>query len=1152
MKKKFYYCLTVICISSAAYAQDADLFWKNGHETPIISASISPDNKFFVTVERDTLAIVWDVASGQQIRNIKNVEAARFRDNNSIYVAMNDKTFKLVDLAGQTITRYNTKTTIFKYGFRFDEMPRLLYPEEGYYFCGNDVFDINKGWLQNVRDPDAMGYDGKAYSPKTKQIALSNKKTRKVYLVNFLSGQKVTEFQTPEIKDNNSNEIEPGFSPDGQQLLISNDKYLQLIDLAGGKIMWTIKHSSKLRGRDAQFSPDGKKIIFQLRNDLTTRIVLVNAASGTVIWTKDYSNGGTRLKRARFSPNGESLCLWLTNWGIENVHLVNVKTGAVAWTLKHKDFKTSLNEAVLEFSPDGQKLLVGSKVTLLFVNTATGKADQAFIQKSQGHIDGIYFADNNKQLIAQANKHLFGWNLLTGSMDLIVPDKEEIVHGGDNHFAPAPDGKSFFVIRNDLLREIDLSGKTIHQFVSPKNLSYRTEAKVSFDGRYVMNRATSSDIKCGNDWDGTVLEVFDTKTHRRVFSKTCVSENVAFMRTKNVVVTQGIDSEHLNFYELPSGKLLYQLTVPPLNFLSNVLFFTADDRYLVTYSGARAYIFDLESRQPVIIPVNVPAATNSMDKTASLRPVGLSADERYLVLYAWRSNIFAFFEIKEQKIDESLMVEKVGNYRSYTFMQVSPIGNFILLGTYQGTILLYDFKQKQIRGRLYPDAAKRNWAVIASDGSFDGNDGAQANMFHVTGNSVVPISAVFEQFYKPRLLPRILNGETFDPTPVDVNKLKNAPEVKIKFKKGTRNLEIGDDDVRTVQTSIGTATMTVTAECPTDGVTEIRLYQNGKLVETTRNLVVEDDNAADKSMTKTFQLTLVAGANRFRAMAFNTQRTESKPVEMNVQYKPQQAGHETPATKTGIQLHVIVVGINQYKNPKYNLNYAQADAEAFKNGLAKGAEGIYSAVNMHYVQNADASRDGITGALNKVKNAAKAEDVFVFYYAGHGVMNDRKEFYLVPFDVTQLYGNDGALAEKGLSAASLQQFSKDIKAQKQLYILDACQSAGALDNIVALRGAAEEKAIAQLARSTGTHWLTASGSSQFASEFAQIGHGAFTYCLLEAFKGKADNGDKKITVREMDAYLQNRVPEVTQQYRGAVQYPSSYGYGNDFPLIIVR
>jgi uncharacterized caspase-like protein len=64
-----------------------------------------------------------------------------------------------------------------------------------------------------------------------------------------------------------------------------------------------------------------------------------------------------------------------------------------------------------------------------------------------------------------------------------------------------------------------------------------------------------------------------------------------------------------------------------------------------------------------------------------------------------------------------------------------------------------------------------------------------------------------------------------------------------------------------------------------------------------------------------------------------------------------------------------------------------------------------------------------------------------------------------------------------------------------------------------------------------------------------LGHGVFTYALLEGLNGAADgNSDGKITVRELDAYLQDQVPELTKKYRGAPQYPSSYGFGQDFPV----
>jgi WD40 repeat protein len=1154
--KKIIYCLVFIIAASNALAQDADLFWKNGHKTEIKSMSISPDNKTLVSVENDTLAIIWDIGSAQQIRAIKGVEAARFRDNNSIYLAMTDKTFKLVDLAGQTITRYNTKTMSFSFNsFSFGETPRLFYPEEGYYFYADYVFDINKGYLRKIAIPGKLNYSGKAFSPKTNRIALADENTRKVSLIDISTGNKVAEYQTPPIKDNNSTELEPVFSPDGQQLLIDNDEFVQVIDIASGKTIRTIRHG-RYEGEQSQFSPDGKKIAMVLKNyDIQAiRVSLVDIATGAVNWTKDYPDI-MFLNRLQFSPGGESLAVWISSDERENIYLFNVRTGATTWNSKQEELSTSSYGSSMEFSPDGTHVLAGNNRKLFWINTVSGKTEQAFIQQSQGYIGGIYFAKNNTQLTAQANNHLFTWNLQTGIMENAIPDKDKGRAGQDSPFSPAENGKSFFVARNDLLREIDTAGKLIHQYVSPKKLESRKHVRVSFDGRYVMNEGTSNAITCGKEKEGEVLEVFDTKSHQLVFSRNCVSTNAGFMRTKNVVAVQEGETAFLNFYELPSGRLLYKIPVPMMTTYSDGLFFTSNDRYLAIKGTnddkyTQAIIVDMETRQATLVPFDMKEAIGKSDKNAWMEAVGITGDDKYMVFQSWRATIFVFLDIEKKRFESRLMTRNPGGTSMFSFMRPTPTGNYLLLGTYNGTIQLFDYEQKKIKGTLYPDAAHNNWAVVSSDGSFEGNEGAQANMFHVTGSTVVPISAVFEQFYRPRLLPRILNGEEFDPSPVDVNSLKRAPDVKIKFTEGTRNLEIGDDDVQTVQTKIGNASMAITAVCPTDGVTEIRLYQNGKLVETTRNLIVEDDNTSNKTMAKTFQVSLVEGANRFRAIAFNTQRTESKPVEMNVQYKPEKA-QQTVVT-TGIQLHVVVVGINVYKNPKYNLNYAQADAEAFRSGISKGAEGLYSNVQMHYIQDGEANRSGIVAALDKVKSTAKAEDVFVFYYAGHGVLNDKKEFYLVPSDVTQLYGNDGALAEKGLSAAVLQQYSKDIRAQKQLYILDACQSAGALDNIVALRGAAEEKAIAQLARSTGTHWLTASGSSQFASEFTQLGHGAFTYCLLEAFKGGADNGDRKITVKEMDAYLQNKVPEVTQKYRGAVQYPSSYGYGNDFPLIMVR
>ncbi len=121
-----------------------------------------------------------------------------------------------------------------------------------------------------------------------------------------------------------------------------------------------------------------------------------------------------------------------------------------------------------------------------------------------------------------------------------------------------------------------------------------------------------------------------------------------------------------------------------------------------------------------------------------------------------------------------------------------------------------------------------------------------------------------------------------------------------------------------------------------------------------------------------------------------------------------------------------------------------------------------------------------------------------------------------------------------------------------LYPICACQSSGMVE-MLAMRGAAEEKAISQLARSTGTFWLTASNSEQFATEFKKLGHGVFTYAILQGLQGEADgkSNDKKITVKELSAFINDKVPELSEKFKGQAQYPTSYGFGQDFPIIII-
>lgn len=230
------------------------------------------------------------------------------------------------------------------------------------------------------------------------------------------------------------------------------------------------------------------------------------------------------------------------------------------------------------------------------------------------------------------------------------------------------------------------------------------------------------------------------------------------------------------------------------------------------------------------------------------------------------------------------------------------------------------------------------------------------------------------------------------------------------------------------------------------------------------------------------------------------------------------------------------------------LNYAKPDAESFQK-MVGHQTGLYKNIEVHSLYDTDATRANILGKLEELSAKIHPEDVFIFYYAGHGSMVDDR-FFFIPSESLRLY-DLSSLQKEAIEASSLQDKLKNIKALKQLIVMDACQSGGSVE-LLATRGAAEEKAIAQLSRSAGIHVMASAGSEQFATEFAELGHGLFTYLLIRALQGDADGAPKdgKVTIYELKSYLDDQVPEMTRKLKGKPQYPYTFSRGQDFPVVI--
>jgi hypothetical protein len=322
------------------------------------------------------------------------------------------------------------------------------------------------------------------------------------------------------------------------------------------------------------------------------------------------------------------------------------------------------------------------------------------------------------------------------------------------------------------------------------------------------------------------------------------------------------------------------------------------------------------------------------------------------------------------------------------------------------------------------------------------------------------------------------------------------------------------------------------------GVNTIKLFHNNKSIPIRRE-DLKLPSRKGESLTYRQVVDLICGSNEFTALATNYKHIEFAPASVDY--------FSDHASKSG-KCYVLTVGINQYKNPKLTLNYAKPDAESFAELMETKASSLYQSIEIIPLYDYEASAEKILKTLDDLSDKIHQEDVFIFYYAGHGSMVDGK-FFFIPSESIRLYDLK-ALQKEALEASVVQEKLKQIRALKQIIIMDACQSGGSVE-VLAARGASEEKAIAQLSRSAGIHVMASAGSGQFATEFASLGHGLFTYLLIRALDGEADGAPKdgKVTMYELKSFMDDQVPEMTKKLKGKPQYPYTFSRGQDFPVV---
>ena len=297
----------------------------------------------------------------------------------------------------------------------------------------------------------------------------------------------------------------------------------------------------------------------------------------------------------------------------------------------------------------------------------------------------------------------------------------------------------------------------------------------------------------------------------------------------------------------------------------------------------------------------------------------------------------------------------------------------------------------------------------------------------------------------------------------------------------------------------------------------------------------------DKAVYKNYSLRLINGKNIIRAVVFNGDNTMQSNA---AQYKTMATFRSTAKP----DLYAVVVGINRFKNPRLRLNYAVADAHLFERTLRKTSSGLYRKSTIkELITPVETTKASIVRAL-KACQALKPDDVFVFYVASHGTVDD-DEYFLITSNVGST--RTERLRTDALTQTAIKNLIANIPTTKKFIVLDTC-NAGALgkqiEAAMMTRGMSEDTAVKILSRAVGSTILSASTSVQEALE-GYKNHGLFTYVLTQGMLGKADEGHiGYVKTTSLADYVDNEVPMIAEKVFHRAQYPIISISGTGFPF----
>jgi len=386
-----------------------------------------------------------------------------------------------------------------------------------------------------------------------------------------------------------------------------------------------------------------------------------------------------------------------------------------------------------------------------------------------------------------------------------------------------------------------------------------------------------------------------------------------------------------------------------------------------------------------------------------------------------------------------LSVDEIGNILVMTGTTVYGMaqttdGNTFYAGESNGTIRIYDVESLNLIATLFV-SADNEWILFTPDGYYTASKyGAKLVGWQLNdGLRNSPKFYPFEQFdlrlNRPDIVLTRIGGiskKRIDMLHLAYQKRLEKMGISEQALSGNLNAPTLEVDLAVTETIQKQIQFKVKATDTQNDLERLNIYVNDVPLYGSKGFSLKQN--ADKTLEKDITMELTSGSNKIQVSVLNAAGIESFQETRYVNYR---------GSVVQPDLYILAIGVSDYTDNNFDLAFAAKDANDITAFYAM-QKGAFATVKTLKIVDTQATKENIMQAQNFLKGS-KIDDEVIMFVAGHGLLDDKLDFYYATTDVDFYHP-----ATRGVKYDELESLIDNIPARKKLMLIDACHS-GELD-----------------------------------------------------------------------------------------------------------